>query len=154
VAVDARLTAIGGPAAEALLGLAAVANARLAYAAFEESLVLPQWQELAAAGAHPQRPLWASTGVKDPAMRDTRYVEELIAPDVVDTVPAKTLEAVFDHGVVRPDTIRGSYAASRAVLDDLERAGVRLADVTAELERAGIAAFGESWARLLAAIGD
>ena len=154
VAVDARLTAIGGPAAEALLGLAAVANARLAYAAFEESLVLPQWQELAAAGAHPQRPLWASTGVKDPAMRDTRYIEELIAPDVVDTVPAKTLEAVFDHGVVRPDTIRGSYAASRAVLDDLERAGVRLADVTAELERAGIAAFGESWARLLAALGD
>ena len=86
-------------------------------------------------------------------MRDTRYLEELVAPDVVDTVPAKTLEALYDHGVVRPDTIRGSYAESWAVLDDLEAVGVQLADVTAELERAGIDAFGASWARLVAAIG-
>ncbi|QNE33765.1 transaldolase [Leifsonia shinshuensis] len=152
VAVDERLAAIGGPVADGLRGLAAVANARLAYAAFEESLMLPEWQALAAAGAHPQRPLWASTGVKDPAMRDTRYLEELVAPEVVDTIPAKTLEALYDHGAVRPDTVRGAYAESRAVLDDLERAGVRLADVTAELERAGIDAFGASWARLVAAV--
>ncbi|MFE4470776.1 transaldolase [Leifsonia sp. NPDC056824] len=154
VEVDKRLSAIGGPVADGLRGLAAVANARLAYAAFEESLVGPEWQALAARGAHPQRPLWASTGVKDPAMRDTRYLEELVAPGVVDTIPAKTLEALHDHGVVRTDTIRGSYAESRAVLDDLERAGVRLADVTAELERAGIDAFGASWARLVAAIAE
>lgn len=152
VEVDKRLTAIGGPAADGLRGLAAVANARLAYSAFEESLARPEWQALAARGAHPQRPLWASTGVKDPTMRDTRYLEELVAPGVVDTIPANTLEALYDHGVVRPDTIRGGYAESRAILDDLEGAGVRLADVTAELERAGVDAFGASWARLVAAV--
>ncbi|KQR54242.1 transaldolase [Leifsonia sp. Leaf336] len=152
VAVDRRLDPIGGPAAAGLRGLAAVANARLAYAAYEEALVLPGWQALAARGAHPQRPLWASTGVKDPAMRDTRYIEDLVAPEVVDTVPSATLEALHDHGRIRPDTIRGSYAESRATLDELARVGVPLDEVTAELERAGIGAFGESWGRLLAAV--
>ncbi len=152
VAVDRRLGAIGGPAAADLRGLAAVANARLAYAAYEESLLPPEWQALAALGAHPQRPLWASTGVKDVTMRDTRYVEELVAPDVVDTVPTATLEALHDHGAIRPDTIRGSYAESRETLDELARVGVPLDEVTTELERAGIDAFGESWGRLVAAV--
>ena len=152
VAVDRRLAEIRGPAAADLAGRAAVANARLAYAAFEESLVLPEWRTLAAAGATPQRPLWASTGVKEPAMRDTRYIEDLVAPDVVDTVPTATLEALADHGRIRPDTVRGSYAESRETLDALARAGVALDEVTAELERAGIDAFGESWGRLVAAI--
>ena len=152
VAVDRRLDAIGGPTAAGLRGLAAVANARLAYAAYEESLALSDWQTLAAQGAHPQRPLWASTGVKDPAMRDTRYLEELVAPDVVDTVPSATLEALHDHGRIRPDTIRGTYAQSRETLDELARIGVALDEVTSELERSGIDTFGESWQRLVAAV--
>lgn len=154
VAVDRRLDAIGGAAATDLRGLAAVANARLAYADYEESLLLPEWRALAASGAHPQRPLWASIGVKDPAMRDTRYVEDLVAPQVVDTVPTATLEALHDHGRIRPDTIRGSYAEARETLDRLAGIGVSLEKVTAELERAGIDAFGESWSRLVAAVQD
>jgi transaldolase len=151
VAVDRRLDAIGAAAA-GLRGLAAVANARLAYAAYEASLLAPDWQRLAAHGAHPQQPLWASTGVKDPAMRDTRYIEDLVAPGVVDTVPTATLEALNDHGRIRPDTIRGSYAQSRATLDELARIGVPIDEVTAELERAGIDTFGDSWRRLMAAV--
>ncbi|HEU5242562.1 MAG TPA: transaldolase, partial [Ornithinibacter sp.] len=118
--IDARLDALGGEEAKALRGKAGVANARLAYQAFEEVFSTPRWETLAAAGAHPQRPLWASTGVKDPAYPDTMYVTELVAPGVVNTMPEKTLEATADHGEITGDTVTGAYAEASTVLDDLD----------------------------------
>ena len=112
--VDARLDKIGTAAAAALRGRAAIANARLAYQHYEQMLASPRWAALAAAGARPQRPLWASTSVKDPAYPDTMYVTKLVAPGVVNTMPEATLRAVADHGQIPADSIRGHYARRTA----------------------------------------
>lgn len=156
--IDARLTSIGTDAAAALKGKAGLANARLAYAAYEEvfggSGVAPsaRWQTLAAKGANPQRPLWASTGVKDPAYPDTLYVTELVAPNTVNTMPEKTMAAVADHGVVTGDTISGTAAASQQVFADLAAVGIDLDDVFAVLESEGVEKFEISWNELTDAI--
>ena len=109
----------------------------------------PRWQSLEAAGAHRQRPLWASTGVKDPDYPDTMYVTELVAPDTVNTMPEKTLEAVADHAEIRGDTVRAAYDDATEVLDSLERLGISYADVVAQLEREGVEKFAKSWDELL-----
>ena len=147
--VDARLDEIGSPEAQRLRGLAAVANARLAYQAFEEMLSSTRWSDLAAAGAHAQRPLWASTGVKDPAYPDTKYVVDLVAPDTVNTMPLTTLNAIEDHGEVAGDTVRDTYDDASATLDAIERLGIGYADVVAGLEREGLTKFETSWGELL-----
>lgn len=148
-AVDARLDALDDPRAAALRGTAAIANARLAYGEFLTWRSGARWQALAAAGAHVQRPLWASTGVKDKAYRDTRYVDELVAPDTVNTMPEATLEAVVDHGDVRGDTITGGVEEARRTLAGLAELGIDLAEVTARLEDEGVRKFEESWTQLL-----
>jgi transaldolase len=143
--VDPRLDKIGTPAAAALRGRAAIANARLAYQHYEQMLASPRWAALSAAGARPQRPLWASTSVKDPAYPDTRYVTDLVAPGVVNTMPEATLRAVADHGRIPEDSVRGHYAEARQVLSDLEALGVDYGEVTEKLESNGLAAFDASW---------
>jgi transaldolase len=148
--VDSRLDALGTDEALALKGKAAVANARLAYQAFEEVFSTPRWANLEADGAHRQRPLWASTGVKDPAYKDTKYVEELVAPGTVNTMPTKTMEAVADHGEIKGDQVSGTYEDARSTLDSLERLGISYADVTAVLEREGVDKFAKAWEGLLA----
>jgi transaldolase len=147
--VDKRLKAIGTPEAEALLGEAAIANARLAYAAYVGAFSTPRWQELAAAGAHAQRPLWASTGVKDPAYSDTRYVDELVVDNVVNTMPEKTLDAVADHANLRGDTVTGTEEQAQELFDSLEQAGIDIDDVYETLETEGVEKFVKSWAELL-----
>jgi len=154
VEVDRRLTAIGSPTALALRGSAALANARLAYQAFEEMLAGQRWQLLATGGARPQRPLWASTGVKDPDYPDTLYVTELVAPDTVNTMPGATLEALIEHGTVRGDTVRGTYRDAAAVLDRLAGLGIEYTDVVETLEREGVEKFDRSWGDLLATVSD
>lgn len=146
--VDRRL----GSAGAKLRGQAAVANSRLAYEVYEHALESPRWQALAAKGAKPQRLLWASTGVKDPAYPDTKYVVELVARDTVNTMPEATLHAVADHGEVRGDTIRDGYAAAHALMDDLRKAGVDLADVAETLEKQGVESFEKSWEELIASV--
>ncbi len=146
--VDRRLDEIGTPEARELRGQAAIANARLAYQRFERAGASDRWRALTAAGMRPQRPLWASTGVKDPAYPDTRYVDELVAPGVVNTMPEQTLRAVADHGRMHGDTIHGTYAASQEVLDDLEAVGVSYGDVVRVLEDEGIAKFTASGTEL------
>jgi transaldolase len=150
--IDARLEKIGTREALELRGLAGVANARLAYAAYEEVFGSGgRWTTLAEAGAWVQRPLWASTGVKNPEYSDTMYVDELVAPDTVNTMPEKTLEAVADHADVRGNTIEGTAAESQAVFDKLQAAGVDLADVFRHLEEDGVLKFEKSWEELLEA---
>lgn len=146
--VDKRL----GSNAPQLRGQAAVANSRLAYEVYEHMLETPRWQALAAAGAMPQRLLWASTGVKDKSFPDTKYVVDLVAKDTVNTMPEATLRAVADHGVVRGDTIRNGYAAARKVIEDLRTAGVDIADVADVLEQQGVASFEKSWEELIASV--
>jgi transaldolase len=143
--VDARLDKIGTAAAATLRGRAAIANARLAYQRHEQMLASPRWAALAAAGARPQRPLWASTSVKDPAYPDTRYVTDLVAPGVVNTMPEATLRAVADHGQVPADSVRGHYQDARQVLSQLQELGVDYDDVTASLEEHGLDIFDASW---------
>jgi transaldolase len=138
----------------ALLGKAAIANARLAYQAYEEVFSSARWKALEALGAKPQRPLWASTGVKDPAYDDTQYVVELVAPGTVNTMPEATLNAVADHGVVRGDTVTISYAEAQQVFDDLKAAGIDLDDVTQLLEEEGVKKFEDSWNELLESVTD
>jgi len=150
--IDKRLDAIGSPEAKALKGKAAVANARLAYQAFEEVTASARWQELAAAGARVQRPLWASTGVKDPSYPDTLYVTELVAKDTVNTMPGATLEATADHGVITGDTVTGAYADAAQVLDQLQSLGIDYDDVTNLLEVEGLDKFEKSWTELLATV--
>jgi transaldolase len=135
-----------------LRGQAAIANTHLAYELYTETLRSRRWKALAAGGARPQRLLWASTGVKDKAFEDTRYVVELVAPDTVNTMPEATLQAVADHGKVRGDTIQGGYAAARSVLNGLHRIGVDMADVASTLEVQGIASFAKSWDELIASV--
>ena len=147
--IDKQLDAIGTDDAKALKGKAGVANAQLAYQVYEQEFTSERAAGLLAAGANKQRPLWASTGVKDPAVLDTTYVVELVAADVVNTMPEKTLEATFDHGVIAGDSITGSYAAANAVLDALAAQGVSYDDVTALLEKEGVEKFIVSWNELL-----
>src|SRR3954471_6956100 len=132
--IDKRLDKIGSDEAKALRGKAAVANAQLAYQAYAEVFSSDRWQALADAGAHPQRPLWASTGTKNPDYKDTIYVEELIAPGTVNTMPEPVIFAFEDHGETRGDTITGSYESARRVMDDIAALGVDYDDVFKVLE--------------------
>jgi transaldolase len=148
--VDKRLEKIGSEQALALRGQAGVANARLAYAAYQEVFEGgDRYQALMAHGARVQRPLWASTGVKNPDYSDTLYVTELVAPNTVNTMPEKTIDAVADHGVIRGDTITGTASAAQEVFDSLTAVGIDLPDVFAVLEREGVEKFVESWTELL-----
>ncbi|MFF0988899.1 transaldolase family protein, partial [Kocuria nitroreducens] len=147
--VDQRLDAIGTDEAEKLKSQAGLANARMAYRIWQETLSTHRWHRLAAAGANPQRPLWASTGVKDPSLPDTLYVTGLVAPNTVNTMPEKTLEATFDHAEITGDTITGSYSESVAVLNRLVELGVPYQDVVDKLEAEGLTKFEDSWAELL-----
>jgi transaldolase len=153
-AIDPRLDEIGTPEAAALRGKAAIANARLAYGVYEEVVAGDRWQALAAAGAHPQRPLWASTGVKDKAYPDTRYVDELVVAGVVNTMPEATLQAVADHGDFRGDTVTGTQAEAQAVVDGLAALGIHIDEVTDQLETEGVDKFEKSWAELLDTVRD
>ena len=147
--VDKRLEAIGTDAALALKSRAGVANAQLAYQLFEQQFATARAQALLAAGANRQRPLWASTGVKDPALPDTLYVTELAVAGVVNTMPEKTLEATYDHAPLHGDAVTGSYADAQSVLDRLAAIGVDYDDVTALLEKEGVEKFIVSWGELL-----
>jgi transaldolase len=147
--VDGRLEKIGSADALALRGKAGVANARLAYAAYEEVFAGERFAALAADGARVQRPLWASTGVKNPDYPDTLYVTELVAPHTVNTMPEPTLEAVADHGDISGNTIAGTEAASQQVFDQLSAVGIDLPDVFEVLEKEGVDKFEASWGELL-----
>jgi transaldolase len=152
--VDKRLTAIGTDEAHALKSKAGIANARLAYELYEQEFATDRAKALVAAGANEQRPLWASTGVKDPSLPDTLYVTELVAPNTVNTMPEKTLEATFDHGEIAGDTVTGNYADAKGVLDALAGLGVDYDDVTATLEREGVDKFNVSWGELVETVSN
>ncbi|TDE38583.1 transaldolase [Actinomadura sp. 6K520] len=147
--IDKRLDKIGSADAGALRSKAGLANARLAYALYEEKSGTDRWKALKDAGARPQRPLWASTGVKDPDLSDTLYVDELVAPGTVNTMPEATLVAVADHGQLRGDTVRGTYDDARAHMAALKDAGVDYDDVVRVLEEEGVEKFAVSWKELL-----
>ncbi len=147
--IDKRLMTIGTDAAIALKSLAGIANARLAYELFEQKFASSRAEALLALGANRQRPLWASTGVKDPALPDTLYVTELAVGDTVNTMPEKTLEATFDHAPVHGDAVRGSYDDARATLSAIEAHGISIIEVTTLLEREGVDKFIVSWNELL-----
>ncbi|WNB87049.1 transaldolase [Cellulomonas sp. ATA003] len=153
-AIDPKLDELGTDEAKGLRGKAAIANARLAYALYEERTATERWQKLAAAGARPQRPLWASTGVKDKAYPDTLYVDELVVAGVVNTMPEATLLAVADHGQVRGDTVSGTKAEAEAVIEGLRGLGIDIDDVTEALEAEGVSKFEASWTELLATVSD
>ncbi|MFF8905017.1 transaldolase [Streptomyces olivaceoviridis] len=150
--IDKRLTALGTDEALALKGRAALANARLAYEAYEEVFASDRWLALAGDKANKQRPLWASTGVKDPAYKDTLYVDELVAPGTVNTMPEATLNAVADHGEITGDTVTGGYAQARADLAAVERLGIAYDEVVRQLENEGVAKFEVAWQDLLDAV--
>jgi transaldolase len=145
--IDKRLDAAGGH--DELKGKAGVANARLAYEAYEKFFSGDRWEALKAAGANRQRPLWASTGVKNPDYDDTMYVVDLAVDNTVNTMPEKTLDAVKDHGKVRGDQVRPHYAGAAQVMADLAAAGVDYDDVIATLETEGVDKFVASWNELL-----
>jgi transaldolase len=147
--VDQRLDKLGTPEAEALRGKAAVANARLAYELFEQRIATDRWKALSAQGANIQRPLWASTSVKDPSFGDTKYVVELVVSDTVNTMPESTIRATADHGKLLGDTVHGTYEASRQVWADLARLGIEYDDVVNVLEVEGVQKFDASWNELL-----
>jgi len=150
--VDKRLDRLGTEDAKALRGKAAIANAQLAYQRYERAFDTDRWRALAAAGSHPQRPLWASTSTKNPDYRDVMYVEELVAPGVVNTMPEPTIHAFADHGVVRPGIVQASYGQAQHVLDSLAALGIDFDDVTATLEREGVDKFEASWLELLKSV--
>ena len=150
--VDRRLDALGTPEAKGLRGRAAIANARLAYELFEKRFDTPRWQALADLEARVQRPLWASTSTKDPSYRDTMYVEDLVAPHTVNTMPESTMHAMADHGKVHGNTIDGTYDEARAVFAGLEQLGIGYDDVVKVLEDEGVQKFADSWKELLATI--
>ncbi|WP_324290272.1 transaldolase [Streptomyces antarcticus] len=151
--VDRRLDALGTPEARALKGKAAVANARLAYRAYERMTAEPRWQRLAAEGARVQRPLWASTGVKDPSYPDTMYVSELVIAGTVNTMPGATLAAFADHGTLPAHPPNADdFTAAAAHLEALEHAGIEFTDVTDTLEREGLNKFVDSWTDLGASV--
>lgn len=147
--VDQRLEKIGSEQAGALRGRAAIANARLAYERYSQVFASDRWQALADAGAHPQRPLWASTSTKNPDYRDVLYVEELIAPGTVNTMPEPVINAYAEHGETSGDTVTGGYDEARKVFAGLAAAGVDLTDVIDTLEREGVEKFAASWNELL-----
>ncbi len=153
--VDKRLEQIGTPEALALRGKAGIANARLAYAAYQDVFDggnhTSTYSHLASGGANRQRPLWASTGVKNPDYPDTMYITELVGPNTVNTLPEKTLEAFADHGELRGDTVSGAEADAQGVFDALTAAGIDLVDVFDVLEREGVEKFEKSWGELLTA---
>ncbi len=154
--VDKRLDAIDDPnhreEAAALRSKAAVANARLAYQQFEQIFSSDRWSALQNAGAHTQRPLWASTSVKDPKLPDTMYVTELVAPDTVNTMPEATIEATADHGEIVAGTIASNYQDAQDVLDRLEKLGISYDDVVQVVEDEGVDKFEKSWAELLGTV--
>ena len=147
--IDKRLEKVGTDEALALRGKAGIANSRLAYAAFEEVFQGTRWAQLTAQGAKAQRPLWASTGVKNPDYSDTMYVTELVVADTVNTMPEKTLKAFADHGEVQGDRVTGTAAQAQEVFDSLERVGIDLTDVFQVLEDEGVQKFEASWHELL-----
>ncbi|KAB2975776.1 transaldolase [Streptomyces sp. SS1-1] len=150
--IDKRLAEIGTDEALALKGRAALANARLAYEAYEQVFASERWTALESAGANRQRPLWASTGVKDPSYRDTLYVDQLVAPGTVNTMPEATLDATADHGEITGDTVTGGYERARADLAAVEALGVSYDDVVTRLEDEGVAKFEVAWQDLLDAV--
>jgi transaldolase len=150
--VDNRLGRIGSPQARELAGTTGIANARLAYAAFERILASDRWRRLAAKGARVQRPLWASTGTKNPAYSDVLYLEQLIGRDTINTVPPETLRSFEDHGTVTP-TLAGHEPSARRRMEQLSGTGIDFDDVTRVLEREGIEKFAKSYAALIATIG-
>ncbi|MEV2264764.1 transaldolase [Streptomyces anulatus] len=147
--IDKRLDAIGSDEAKAVKGKSALANARLAYEAYEEVFSSDRWAPLDKAQANKQRPLWASTGVKDPSLKDTLYVDDLVAPNTVNTMPEATLEAVADHGEITGDTVTGGYDRARADLDAIKKLGISYDDVVQVLEDEGVEKFEASWNDLL-----
>jgi transaldolase len=150
--IDDRLEQIGTEEALALRGQAGIANARLAYAAYQDVFLGgDRYEPLKSNGARVQRPLWASTGVKNPDYSDTLYVTELVAPNTVNTMPARTLDAVADHGVITCDTVTGRAGEAQEVFDKLEAVGVDLTDVFIVLEDEGVEKFAKSWRYLLEA---
>lgn len=148
VEIDKRLEAIGTDDAIALKGQAGVANARLAYQVFEEAIASERAKTLQTAGARLQRPLWASTGVKDPSLPDTLYVVELVVRDTVNTMPENTLEAVADHGEIRGDVVSDSYHDANKLLDAIDAQGVSYTGVTQLLEDEGVEKFVTAWDEL------
>src|SRR3954468_10606720 len=144
---DKRLDDLGGH--HELKGKLAVANAKLAYKAYQEIFSGERWEKLEAKGAKPQRCLWASTSVKDERYRDTMYVEELVGPDTVDTMPPETIKAFQDHGKVEAGTLERDVDGARKVFDDLREAGIDYDDVIATLEKEGVEKFSDSFSQLL-----
>jgi transaldolase len=151
--LEAQIEAEDGPPERlrALKGKAAVANAKLAYARFQEIFSGPRWDALHAAGARVQRPLWASTSAKNPEYRDTVYIDSLIGPDTITTMPQATLDAFIDHGTVRR-TVDDDLDEALRVVQDLAAAGIDLESVADHLEAEGIAAFAQAHDDLIAGI--
>ncbi|MFG6198882.1 transaldolase [Nonomuraea sp. JJY05] len=147
--IDKRLDKVGKPE---LKGKAGIANARLAYAAYEDVMNSERWQRLRSAGARPQRPLWASTGVKNPDYSDTMYVDQLVAPGTVNTMPEKTLDATADHAKVTGDTVRPFYEQAWNTMAALKEAGIDYDDVVKALEDEGVEKFEASWNELLESV--
>ncbi|MGW1744704.1 transaldolase [Streptomyces sp. NPDC002092] len=150
--IDKRLDGLSSPEASVLKGKAALANARLAYEAYENVFGGERWTALAGARANKQRPLWASTGVKDPSYKDTLYVDELVAPGTVNTMPEATLNATAGHGEITGDTVTGGYAQARADLAAVEALGISYDEVVQKLEDEGVAKFETAWQDLLDAV--
>jgi transaldolase len=153
VEVDRRLDEIDRPEARALRGKAAIANGKLAYHLFQQTFAGPRWEALVGRGARVQRPLWASTSTKNPAYPDTLYVDELIGPDTVNTLPDNTLEAFEDRGTVAR-TIDVDVNGARATIADLAALGIHMDEVTQKLEDEGVAAFEKSFDELLGVLGE
>ena len=154
-AVDRKLGGLADKSvADRLRGKIAIANAKVAYDRYQTLFSGPRWEKLAAAGAHTQRLLWASTSTKSPAYKDTMYVEELIGRDTVDTIPPATMDAFRDHGVVRPDAVEHDLAGARALLGMLEKQGISLERITEELVGEGVQAFADSFDKLLGVVGQ
>jgi transaldolase len=147
--IDKRLEASSEPQARELRGLAGVANARLAYEAFEEKFSGDRFRALQGEGAHVQRPLWASTGVKNPDYRDTMYVSDLVVSNTVNTMPEKTMRAFADHGEVTGDQVTTKYDEAREVMANLQKVGIEYDDVIATLEKEGVEKFVKSWDELV-----
>ena len=147
--IDKRLDKLGTDEAKAVRGKAGIANAKLAYEAYEQTFTGARWESLAADGAHEQRPLWASTGVKDPTYEDTMYVTELVAPNTVNTMPEATLNALIDHGTISGPTANRDYDGARKVFADLSALGIEIDEVTELLETEGVQKFMDSWSILL-----
>jgi len=153
-AIDAELEELDSDAARDVMGKAAIANGHLAYEAYAEVFGTPRWKTLTESGGNPQRPLWASTGVKNPEYRDVRYVEELIVNNCVNTMPGATMEAFADHGQVRGDTVTGRASEAEEVLDTVERLGISYVKITEQLEKEGVSKFADSWSELVASVSD